>query len=102
MLWSGDHVFEGTVETLEMLRSKGTVGPPFHMDIIIAILVKVGDLSNGRQTNSIRHQQQHQVSRRLQKEARFDGYPGFCGKIIFPRVLFCLIHPLYPYILSPG
>lgn len=24
MLWSGDHVFEGTVETLEMLRSKGT------------------------------------------------------------------------------
>jgi len=23
VLWSGDHVFEGTVETLEMLRSKG-------------------------------------------------------------------------------
>lgn len=25
VLWSGDHLFEGTVETLEMLRSKGIV-----------------------------------------------------------------------------
>jgi 4-nitrophenyl phosphatase len=23
VLWSGDHVFEGTAETLELLRSKG-------------------------------------------------------------------------------
>lgn len=23
VLWSGDHLFEGTVETLELLRSKG-------------------------------------------------------------------------------
>ncbi|MCJ1254740.1 hypothetical protein MMC24_002556 [Lignoscripta atroalba] len=27
VLWSGDHVFEGTVETLEMLRSKEPQGP---------------------------------------------------------------------------
>lgn len=25
VLWSGEHVFEGTVETLEMLRGKGTL-----------------------------------------------------------------------------
>ena len=90
VLWSGDHLFEGTVETLEMLRSKGIASSPIQT--YLGCSCKAQDLSSGRQTNSIRYQQQHQVSHRLPKEARVNGYPGFCGKIIFPRVL-CLIHP---------
>jgi hypothetical protein len=27
VLWSGDHLFPGTVETLELLRSQGSFGP---------------------------------------------------------------------------
>ena len=63
MLWSGDHLFPGTKETLEMLRSKGEdvksrKGMPWgssaHIDI--------------RQATRFCDQQQHKIARGLQEE----------------------------------
>lgn len=48
MLWSGDHLFEGTVETLEMLRSKGE---PFRFssDCFPALERNVHVIQSGKQ-----------------------------------------------------
>jgi len=69
VLWSGDHLFEGTVETLEMLRSKGQPSSscPHHREKSYPY--------RDRQTNRLRNKQQHQIPRRLQDETRKHGYP---------------------------
>jgi hypothetical protein len=34
VLWSGDHLFDGIVETLEMLRSKGRASNPTFKQLL--------------------------------------------------------------------
>ena len=54
VLWSGEHLFDGTVETLELLRRKGTFS---------SVNWKVTQSHHARrQTNCLRHEQQHQES----------------------------------------
>jgi hypothetical protein len=62
VLWSGDHLFPGTVETLEMLRSNG-MRTPAGEELASYKLIST------RQAGRFRHEQQHKVTGRLQKEA---------------------------------
>lgn len=66
VLWSGEHLFEGTVETLELLRSKGrsihSRSSQYPFDHLY------------RQTNRLRHKQQHQIPRRLQTKTHKHGH----------------------------
>jgi hypothetical protein len=64
VLWSGEHQFPGTAETLDMLRSKG-------MDLRLQCVQRASRSHNPtRQAAGLRDEQQHQVSRRLQEEVR--------------------------------
>lgn len=65
MLWSGDHIFPGTAETLEMLRSKG-------QNTTRCKCLELFSLTNTscRQAACICDEQQHQKPRGLQEEIR--------------------------------
>ena len=52
MLWSGEHVFEGTVETLEMLRSQGEIGFQHYS---VCLLPCFSSEKASRQTIVVRH-----------------------------------------------
>lgn len=66
VLWSGDHLFEGTVEVLEILRNKGKYPPPNK---------RACPNHSSRQASSLRHEQQHKIPRRIHEETHRHGNP---------------------------
>jgi hypothetical protein len=63
VLWSGEHQFPGTAETIDMLRSKG-----MDWEIRVNGVHASRSWDIARQATGVCDKQQHQVSRRLQEE----------------------------------
>lgn len=83
VLWSGDHLFPGTVETLDMLRSKGMHGSTK------SIWINFNLTTLNRQASRLRHEQQYQIARGLHQETRELGNPRHSSTYIMPAS----IHP---------
>ncbi|KNG89964.1 4-nitrophenylphosphatase [Aspergillus nomiae NRRL 13137] len=64
VLWSGDHTFPGTNETLELLRSRG-----------------MHPRAETPKASRVRHEQQHQIAGRLPEETRLPRIPSTTEEI---------------------
>jgi ribonucleotide monophosphatase NagD (HAD superfamily) len=63
VLWSGEHQFPGTAETIDMLRSKG-----MDYETLANAMRASCSRDMARQAAGFCDEQQHQVSRGLQEE----------------------------------
>lgn len=95
VLWSGEHLFPGIPQTIDMLRKRGRQS--INHSLVRSQLADRWCLTD-RQTARLRHQQQHQVPRRLQEEIRQDGYRGEGGAFlsITPFTKIALTHIISP------
>ena len=100
VLWSGDHLFEGTVETLELLRSRGLLSAIFVLSSFSSLFAQslppVLTLPSGKQIVFVTNNSTKSRADYIKKLSGM-GIPAEVVRLLTPLLSLTLpiVHPIY-------